>query len=51
MEMVIKEADESMYGLKVISEANILPKSTTNQLKDEANELVSIFVASVKKLK
>ncbi len=51
IEIVIEEADESMYWLEVITEANMLPASTTQPLIKEANELTSIFVATVKTVK
>lgn len=40
-----------MYWLEVITEANLLSKSITSNLIIEANELVSIFVASAKTAK
>ena len=49
--IVIEEADESMYWLEVITEANLLAKENTNSLLQEANELVSIFVAALKTIK
>lgn len=51
LEIVIEEADESMYWLEVSEEADLLPAPLTQPLIKEANELVSIFVASVKTLK
>ncbi len=51
IEIVIEEEDESMYWLEVITEANLLSKNITNNLIIEANELVSIFVASAKTAK
>ncbi len=51
IEIVIEEADESMYWLEVIAVANLLDASITNPLFKEANELVSIFVATVKSIK
>jgi len=51
IEIIIEEADESMYWLEVITEAELLSSTTTNPLLKEANELVSIFVATVKTIK
>ncbi len=48
IEVVIEEADESMYWLEVSEEANLLSQQVTKPLIKEANELVSIFVATVK---
>ncbi len=51
IEVVIEEADESMYWLEVSEEAGLLPQRLTGGLIKEANELVSIFVATVKTVK
>lgn len=51
LEIVIEEADESMYWLEVCAAAQLLEKETTEPIITEANELVSIFVASVKTIK
>ena len=48
IEVVIEEADESMYWLEVLTESNILSAKVTEPLLKEANELVSMFVAAVK---
>jgi four helix bundle protein len=51
LEIVIEEADESMYWLEVITEAKLITANITGPLLKEANELVSIFVATVKTVK
>ncbi|MFN3942738.1 MAG: four helix bundle protein [Flavobacterium sp.] len=63
METVIEEADETLFWLEMIDESGIMNddlglgnKITNHQsqiinLKNEANELVSIFVASAKTVK
>lgn len=51
IEIVIEEADESMYWLEVCEEANLLSVQKTKALIKEANELVSILVATVKTVK
>ncbi|MES2776482.1 MAG: four helix bundle protein [Bacteroidota bacterium] len=51
IEIVIEEADESMYWLEVITEAAMLNAENTGPLLKEANELVSIFVSTVKTAK
>ncbi len=51
IEIVIEEADESLYWLEVITESNLLISTITEPLLKEANELVSIFVATVKTVK
>jgi hypothetical protein len=40
-----------MYWLEVITKAELLSEVTINPLVKEANELVSIFVATVKTIK
>lgn len=51
IEIIIEEADESMYWLEVITEADLLTIQFTDPLIKEADELVSIFVATVKTVK
>ena len=48
IEIVVEEADESMYWLEVSEEALLLNQLITKPLITEANELVSIFVATAK---
>ncbi len=51
IEIVIEEADESLYWLEVITESNMLAVEETTPLVKEANELISIFVSTVKTAK
>lgn len=53
METVIEEADETLFWLEIIEESKIINDKTNeiNNLKKETNELISIFVASVKTVK
>lgn len=51
LEIVIEEADESMYWLEIMEEAKLVQASIIPSLIKEANELVSIFVAAVKTVK
>ena len=52
METVVEEADETMFWLEMIQESEILGKGDAIQpLILETNELLSIFVASVKTVK
>lgn len=52
METVIEEADESLFWLEMIEESEVLNGDfRLRDLKREANELVSIFVASAKTVK
>jgi len=50
MGVVLKELRETYSGLKIIQKGNLIPnrKEKTVELLVEANELISIFVASIK---
>jgi four helix bundle protein len=47
LEVVLEEADESLYWLEVIREAQLAGGATLDLLIKEANELTSIFATSV----
>ena len=49
--MVLEEADETVFGLELFAEGNIFPAEKLRDLVEEANELVSIFVSSVRTAK
>lgn len=52
METVIEEADETLFWLEMIEDSGVLNEDFgLRNLKSEANELISIFVASVKTVK
>ena len=53
IDTVIEEADETLFWLELIEESNLLPDHSQNltQLKNEANELTAIFVATSKTIK
>ena len=52
LEIVIEETDETCFWLEMISESGVVDsKSEIDILHKEGNELLSIFVASVKKVK
>lgn len=54
METVIEEADETLFWLEIIEESKTLknvPYNKIQELKNETNQLISIFVASVKTVK
>ncbi len=52
METVIEEADETLFWLEIVDELHIVNgKNEINRLLKEANELVAIFVSSVKTVK
>lgn len=45
----LKESDETLYWLELLSEENILPEQRLQPLLQEANELVAIFVTISKR--
>jgi len=47
----LEEADETVFWLELIQEAAIFPEIKLSALVGEANELVSIFVSSVRTVK
>lgn len=47
----LKELDETAYWLELLTESNILPTDKLSALRDECNQLIAIFTASVKKSK
>jgi len=51
MGMVLEEADESLFWLELLVDAAIVPKEKVQMPLIEANELVSIFVASLRTIK
>ena len=52
METVIEEADETLYWLELVEELGLVEnKNELQKLENEANELIAIFVSSVKTVK
>jgi four helix bundle protein len=51
LKIVEEEADETIFWLEVIEEANLLPKNKIEKLKIETNEILSIVVASIKTMR
>ncbi|WCM41264.1 four helix bundle protein [Flavobacterium sp. CBA20B-1] len=51
METVIEEADETIFWLELILDLALIPAEEIEQLMKEGNELISIFVSSVKTVK
>jgi four helix bundle protein len=49
--IVLEEADETAFWLELMQEARIFPEPRLQDLLQEANELISIFVASVRTAK
>ena len=49
--IVLEEADESLFWLELLVDAGVVPPETVSLPLKEANELVSIFVASLRTAK
>ena len=49
--IVIEEADECEFWLEIMVESGILSEKAVEKLKNEAGELVSIFVSVVNKVR
>jgi len=49
--VVLEEADETVFWLELLGEANVFRAEKLDGLTKEANELVSIFVASLRTAK
>ena len=49
--IVEEEADESVYWMELLVEADIIPKSRVTDLMRETNEIVAMTVASIKTLR
>jgi len=47
----LEEADETVFWLELFQEGNIFPAEKMRDLVREANELVAIFVTSVRTAK
>lgn len=47
LKIVEEEADETLYWLELLERRNVVPSEMLKPLIIEANELVSIFVASI----
>jgi four helix bundle protein len=51
MGIVLEEADETLFWLELLVDAGIVPSERTSMPLREANELVAIFVASLRTAK
>lgn len=49
--IVEEEADETLFWLELLTEADIVPSSKLADLTKEADEIVAMVVASIKTLK
>jgi four helix bundle protein len=48
LSIVIEEADETIFWLELLEESGTVPKSTTNQLKKEASEILYVLAKARK---
>ena len=48
MGIVEEEADESIYWIELLIEANLLQKNNVTELLDEANQIVAMVVSSIR---
>ena len=48
MGIVEEDCDESLYWLKILVDLRLISSSRSKNLRDEANEILSIVVASIK---
>lgn len=51
MEGALQELEETAYWLELLGEGRVFPESRLAALRAETNELIAIFVASVKTVK
>ena len=51
LNIALEEADESLYWMELIVEAELIADNKLNSLMQEANEIVSMLVASLKTLR
>jgi four helix bundle protein len=49
MNIVLEEADESLFWLEIIESSKIIECTQTSNLKKEAEEIVAIAVIMIKK--
>lgn len=50
-EICLREADETLYWLELLAESNLVKATRLAPLMDECNQLVAIFVTTVKRAK
>lgn len=51
LQIVLEEADECLYWMELIIEANLIPSNKLQSLMTEANEIIAMLVASLKTLR
>ena len=51
LEIVLREADETSYWLELIAESELIKASLLGPLNSECNELIAIFVSTIRSAK
>jgi len=51
LKIVEEEADETLYWLELLAEAEIMPETRLKNLMNETNEIIAMTVASIKTLR
>lgn len=51
LEIVVRETDETVYWLELITESSLLKPARIRSLLQEANELLAIFTATIRTTK
>ena len=51
LSIVIEEADESLFWIEILIEANLLPESKLTELRQEITEILSVVAKARKSLK
>lgn len=51
LSIALEECDETLFWLEMLVETEMMPKERLASLMDETNQLVAIFVASLKTAK
>ncbi len=51
LKIVEEEADETLYWLELLVEANLMPQTKLANLMDETNQIIAMTVASIKTLR
>jgi four helix bundle protein len=51
LSIVEEEADETLYWLELLVEANLIPETRLAPLMQETNEIIAMIVSSIKTLR
>jgi len=47
----LQELEETVYWLELLSESKIIDRTSIEQIQDEANQLIAIFITIIKKVR